>query len=164
MAGVTTLPFCLQHYKFMGHSQVAASGGETGWASFRCAPAAAPQVGGHSQLGRVELSRLLPLRLDYSRMPTGNPVSTVSRMVPPGEAAERYPAIPSFPLEGGKSKVFREHFLSLLQNPGSKTDCPERGDWRVGGSGVQEESVRRTKERAEVTEQCTPPLHMATGS
>lgn len=56
MAGVTTLPFCLQHYKFMGHSQVAASGGETGWASFRCAPAAAPQVGGHSQLGRVELS------------------------------------------------------------------------------------------------------------
>lgn len=22
MAGVTTLPFCLQHYKFMGHSQV----------------------------------------------------------------------------------------------------------------------------------------------
>lgn len=62
----------------------------------------------------MEFSQLLPLRPDYSRMPTGNAVSTISRLVLPGEAAERYLGLPSFPLEGGKSKVFREAFPSFL--------------------------------------------------
>lgn len=68
---------------------------------------------GHSQLGRVELSQLLPLRLDYSRISTGNPASSVSRLVLPGEAAERYPGLPSFPLEGWEEQ-------GLPSSPGSK--------------------------------------------
>lgn len=59
-----------------------------------------PKSGGHSQRGRMELSQPLPLSLDYSRMPTGNPAFSVSRPVLSGEAAERYPGLPSFPPEG----------------------------------------------------------------
>lgn len=94
----------------------------------------------------MEFSQLLPLRLDYSGMPTGNPVSIVSRLVLPGEAAERYLGLPSFPLEGGKSKVFREAFPSFLtQGLREQTDFPERGDWRTGGGGMQEESVEEPR-------------------
>lgn len=102
------------------------SGGEICWTSSRHAPAAVPQVRGHSQLGRMELSQLLPLSLDYSRMPTGNPASSVSRLVLPGEAAERYPGLPSFPLEGWEEQDAKG---GLTPDPREQNG---RGDWRTG--------------------------------
>lgn len=93
---------------------------ENGWARFLTCPARYTPSQGPAPTGQAELSQLLPLSLDYSRVPTGSQASIVSRPAGLQKAAGRLRVLPEG-VGGAKlprrAPVFTQQSWELVRKP-----------------------------------------------